>query len=111
MKELRQFERFVLDAPARLYLDHHRSEASPMIRTVAHDISSGGAFIKMPHKDFSQNSDLIIEVILTIDALQKLYGYSNEVKLTSKANIIRTSSDGIAVCFTGKPVMISNTQF
>jgi len=109
MKELRQFERFVLDAPAKFYLDHTRSDSVPVIKSVAHDISSGGAFLKTNNTDFSSNSDLIVEVILTIDALQKLYGYSNEVKLTSRANIIRTTYDGIAVCFTGKPVMISNT--
>ena len=108
MKELRQFERFVLDAPAKLYLNKNHFDNPPIIQSVAHDISSGGAFLQIKNNELTQESDIIVEVVLTIDTLQKLYGYPNEVKLKSKANIIRTTYDGIAVSFQGKPVMISN---
>lgn len=108
MEELRQFERFVLNAPAKLYFNKNERN-SRIIPSVAQDISSGGAFISMNNMNLSKNTELIVEVILTIDALKKLYGYSNEVKLTSKASIIRTTNNGIGVCFKGKPVMLSNS--
>lgn len=108
MNELRQFERFILDAPAKLYLQKDQFTRSTMIRSVAHDISSGGAFLNVTDSRLPENSDVIVEIILTIDALNKIYGYSNEVKLTSKAHIIRTSQEGVGVSFTGKPVMVSN---
>ena len=108
MKEMRQFERFILYSPATLYLREGLYTPSREIHSIAHDISSGGAFLEVRESAIDKEAEMIVEVILTIEALQKLYGYSNEVKLTSKANLIRTTIDGIGVSFNGKPVMVSN---
>lgn len=107
MRELRKFERFILNAPARLYLN--AEEKSPVaIQSIAHDISSNGAFIYFKNKRLQKNTNIDVEIILTIDTIKELFGYPNEVKLRTRANIARNTYDGIGIRFTGKSLMISN---
>jgi hypothetical protein len=78
------------------------------IQSIAHDISSGGAFINIKDKNLQQNSKINLEIILTIGSIKKLYGFSSEVKLKTKASITRITYEGIGVTFTGKSSMMSS---
>lgn len=109
MNELRRFERFVLNAPTRLYLEKNHEDSST-IQSTAHDISSGGAFISLKNSNLKKNTDIDVEIILTIASIKKLYGYPSEVKLKTSASITRKTFDGIGICFKGKSLMISNTN-
>ena len=107
MKELRQFRRFILNAPTTIYPDIFNRKNFP-IKSVAHDISSGGAFVELKNQDLLSKTEISIEFIISVATIKELYGFSSKVKMETDANIIRQTEEGIAVSFQGKHMKLSS---
>lgn len=110
MKELREFKRFILNAPATIYPDIFYGEDFT-IKSVAHDISSGGAFVLLKNQELLSKTEISIEFIISVATIKKLYGFSSKVKMETDANIIRMTEEGIAVSFQGKHMKLSSLSF
>ncbi len=68
--ERREQERFSLDLQARISY-RHTEEQSPVIESVAANISSGGAFLTTAHS-FPVAAKIAMEFLVTIEDLKKL---------------------------------------
>lgn len=105
----RSAERFSLQLEAKV--THRHLEESPVIKTVAANISSGGAYIHTTHQ-FPVASKIQVEFLLDLESLQKLKFILSMESLKNLANtqgkslwvtttaiVLRRDKNGIAIIF------------
>jgi hypothetical protein len=105
--ERREQQRFSLNLQARISY-RHVEDQSPVIDTVAANISSGGAFLRTAHQ-FPMAAKITVEFYLCVDDLKKLrfiLSMESLKKLSDKniwvcANgiVIRQEKDGVGIIF------------
>jgi c-di-GMP-binding flagellar brake protein YcgR len=105
--ERREQQRFSLNLQARISY-RHVEDQSPVIDTVAANISSGGAFLQTAHQ-FPMAAKITVEFYLCVDDLKKLrfiLSMESLKKLSDKniwvcANgiVIRQEKDGVGIIF------------
>lgn len=103
----RSQERFSLDLQAKISY-RHSDDQSPMIDTVAANISAGGAFLKTTHPfpmaakvrvEFHLSFDDVkrLKFILSVESLKKCTG--KNLWVTATAIVIRRQADGVGIIF------------
>jgi c-di-GMP-binding flagellar brake protein YcgR len=105
--ERREQERFFLNLQARISAER-KDSLSPLIETVAANISAGGAFLTTDHI-FPIASKVRMEFLVTYDDLKKLrfiLSYEslkklsdNKVWINATGIVIRREAQGVAVIF------------
>jgi hypothetical protein len=100
----RKLERFNLKAPAKIItIDSNRKKST--FDLVTCDICAGGAFF---HTSCSipEGTQVEVAVALNLDKLEIMKDYSKQVHLRISGKVVRTKTEGMAVCF-GKDYQIS----
>lgn len=105
----RSTERFSLQLEAKV--THRHLDEAPIIKTMAANISSGGAYIQTTHK-FPIASKIQVEFLLDLKSLQKLKFILSMESLKALANaegkslwvtttaiVLRRDEKGIAIIF------------
>ena len=100
MKEKRKIQRIEMRTPARLDV-MSRGSKKLSLQTETRDISSHGAFFITEDK-IEENTNLDVEILLSMEKLQKLIGEKNRVRIQIRGTVIRNEPDGIAVSFGTK---------
>ncbi len=105
--ERREQQRFSLNLQARISY-RHVEDQSPVIDTVAANISSGGAFLQTSHK-FPMAAKITVEFYVCFDDLKKLRFILSmeslkklgDKKIWVSANgiVIRQQKDGVGIIF------------
>ena len=105
--ERREQQRFSLNLQARISY-RHVEDQSPVIDTVAANISSGGAFLQTTHK-FPMAAKITVEFCLGFEDLKKLrFILSMEslkqlsdknVRVCANGIVIRQEKDGVGIIF------------
>lgn len=93
--EQRREERFNLELPARVCADSRND----MMELMTKDVCSGGAFFHT-ETPLEPGTDLEIELVLPIEKIKEMKSQKVHVRL--KGAVIRTDSEGMAVCFDKK---------
>jgi hypothetical protein len=96
MKEQRKFERFPLTLPARI--ETITSDKRQIFKFKTRDISSAGAFIDSTEK-FSESALLKIDLTIQSEKIKELTGALGLI--TTEGTVVRSTDDGMAVCFNG----------
>jgi hypothetical protein len=105
--EKRTQERFTLNLEARISY-RHSDDQSPVLDTVAANISAGGAFLKTAHPfpmaakvsiEFHLSFDDLkrLKFILSMDSLKKLTG--KDIWVKASGIVIRRDAEGIGIIF------------
>jgi c-di-GMP-binding flagellar brake protein YcgR len=105
--ERREQERFSLNLQAKISYRHIKDQ-TPMIDTVAANISSGGAFLQTAHK-FPMAAKVQVEFYLSIDDLKRLRFIlsmeslkrltGNNVWVCANGIVIRQEESGVGIIF------------
>ena len=94
MKEQRQFERFPLTLPARM--EKITSGKKQVFELKTRDISSSGAFIYTP-EPFPEGVRFKLDLTVPNEKIKELTGVKSLIEC--EGNIVRTTPDGVAICF------------
>ena len=97
MKEQRKYERFQLELPARLELNS--SERPEIFELQTKDISAAGALLVGTTEQFPAGIRCQLELIVTSERIKELTGVQGLIKL--EGTIVRSTPDGVAICFDG----------
>lgn len=105
--ERREQERFSLNLQAKISY-RHSPEQSPVIDTVAANISSGGAFLQTDHQ-FPMAAKVKVEFLLSVEDLKRLkFILSMEslrqltggsIWVNATGIVIRKTDDGVGIIF------------
>ncbi len=105
--ERREQKRYSLNLQAKISY-RHIEDQSPVIDTVAANISSGGAFVKTSHK-FSMAAKVKIEFYLSLEDLKRLRFIlsmeslkqlsDNNIWVSANGIVIRQEEDGVGIIF------------
>jgi hypothetical protein len=96
MKEQRQVERFPLSLPARI--ETIAPDKKQIFKFKTRDISSAGAFIDTPEK-FFEGTQFKINLTVPSEKIKELTGALGLIEC--EGIVIRSTDDGMAVCFNG----------
>jgi len=97
MKERRIYERFQLSLPARLEMNP--SERTGIFEFQTKDISAGGVLLSGTSGQFPEGTRCQLELIVTSEKIKELTGVQGLIKL--EGTIVRSTPDGVAICFDG----------
>ena len=97
MKERRTYERFQLSLPARLEMNS--SERTEILELQTRDISAAGALLVDTAEQFPTGTRCQLELIVTSERIKELTGVQGLIKL--EGTIVRSTPDGVAICFDG----------
>ena len=97
MKEQRKHERFQLELPARLEMNS--SERTEILELQTKDISAAGALLVGTTEQFPAGIRCQLELIVTSERIKELTGVHGLIKI--EGTIVRSTPDGVAVCFNG----------
>ena len=105
MKERRKRQRIEMRTPARI---EGVAEGGKKISLQAEtkDLSSHGAFF-ITEDLIEKNTNLDIELILSMKKLQKLLDGKKQIRIQIRGTVIRNDPDGIAVSFGRKYQIIA----
>ena len=96
MKERREYERFQLALPARLEMA--TSVKKDILGAQTRDISAAGAFLLTTQR-LSEGTRCQLELIVTSERIKELTGVHGLIKI--EGTIVRSTPDGVAICFDG----------
>ncbi|MDH3774120.1 MAG: PilZ domain-containing protein [Deltaproteobacteria bacterium] len=97
MKEQRKHERFQLELPARLEMNS--SERTEIFELQTRNISAAGALLSGTTVQFPTGTRCQLELIVTSERIKELTGVQGLIKI--EGTIVRSTPDGVAVCFNG----------
>lgn len=108
LHDKRAQQRYALNLQARIFYRHTGDNKTPVIDTVAANISAGGAFLKTSHpfplaakvriEFFLSVDDLRrLRFILSVESLKQLIGRNIWVRATGI--VIRREADGVGIIF------------
>ena len=97
MKERRTYERFQLSLPARLEMNS--PERTEIFELQTQDISAAGALLVGTTEQFPTGTRCQLELIVTSERIKELTGVQGLIKI--EGTIVRSTPDGVAVCFDG----------
>jgi hypothetical protein len=97
MKDRRKHERFELELPARLEMNFSRTTEIFELRT--RDISAAGALLIGTTTQFAVGTHCHMELIVTSERIKQLTGIQGLIKI--EGTIVRSTPDGVAICFDG----------
>jgi c-di-GMP-binding flagellar brake protein YcgR len=100
MAERRRLERFDLTEPARVIVESGAGNKEHLSLTTK-DVSSGGAFLYCA-QPLSEGARVKLELLISLDALQKLVGEKGKAKIKVSGTIIRVETEGVAIRFENK---------
>ena len=95
MSDRRHLERFRLIVPARLIVCGS-SRKKEVFETNTCNISSKGAFFKTMHR-LPEGTSVQLDFVLPVNKIKEITGVSSYIKIAGK--VVRSDSNGIAVCF------------
>lgn len=97
MKNKRKLERFSLKAPAKIIpIDFGRKKRA--FDLVTNNVSAGGAFFHTSHS-LPEGTQVEVDVVLPLDKLEIIKNSSKQIHLKISGRVVRSETDGIAVCF------------
>jgi hypothetical protein len=96
MEERRKYERFQLALPARLEIDN--SVKKEIFVSQTRNISTAGAFL-LTRRRFSEGTRFRLELTVPSDRIKEITGAQSVIKV--KGVVVRSTPDGIAICFDG----------
>ena len=91
-------DRFTLELPALISM-MDESGKTKAFEVMTKNICAGGAFL-LTDKPLSVGTDLKMDLILPLDNLKKMGG--RPARIDVSGTVIRTESQGMAVCFNKK---------
>ena len=97
MEERRAYERFQLNLPARLEMDS--SERTEIFELQTKDISAAGALLLGTKEQFQPGTRCQLELIVASERIKELTGVQGLIKI--EGTIVRSTPDGVAICFDG----------
>jgi hypothetical protein len=97
MEERRTYERFQLSLPARLEIDS--SERREVVELHTRDISAAGALLLGTRERYPAGTRCHLELIVTSEKIKELTGAQGLIKI--EGTIVRSTPDGVAICFDG----------
>ena len=97
MKEQRKYERFQLELPARL--ETNSTDKKEILELQTKDISAAGALLVGTTEQFPTGIRCQLELIVTSERIKELTGVQGLIKIAG--TIVRSSPDGVAICFDG----------
>ena len=96
MKERRKCERLQLELPARL--ETNSTDKKEIFELQTRDISSAGAFLLTTER-LSEGTRCRLELMVTSNRIKEITGAQSLIKL--EGTIVRSTPDGVAICFDG----------
>ena len=97
MKERRTCERFQLSLPARLEVNSTGKKEIFELQT--RDISAAGALLVGTTEQYPAGTRCQLELIVASERIKELTGAQGLIKVAG--TIVRSTPDGVAVCFDG----------
>ena len=97
MEERRMYERFQLSLPARLEMNSRGKKEIFELQT--RDISAAGALLLGTTERYPAGTRCHLELIVTSERIKELTGAQGLIKI--EGTIVRSTPDGVAVCFDG----------
>lgn len=94
MKQRRQYERFVIALPTDIAA--YNSPVKRVLHCVTADVSAGGAFFATA-EPIAKGSLLRIRALLSNKRVEQLTGVQGQLEI--EGTVLRSSSEGFAVCF------------
>jgi hypothetical protein len=97
MKERRAHERFQLSLPARL--ESNSTDKKEIFELQSRDISAAGVLLLGTTEQFPTGTRCQLELIVASARIKELTGVQGLIKI--EGTIVRSTADGVAVCFDG----------
>ena len=97
MEERRMYERFQLSLSARLEINS--SERTEIFELQTRDISAAGALLVGTTEQFTAGTRCHLELIVASEKIKELTGVQGLIKIDGI--IVRSTPDGVAICFDG----------
>jgi hypothetical protein len=97
MKERREYERFQLALPARVEMA--ASVKKEIFDAQIRDISAAGAFLLTTER-LSEGTRCRLELTVPSNRIKELTGAQGLIKV--EGTVVRSTPDGVAVCFDGE---------
>jgi hypothetical protein len=107
MEERRRLERFDLQAPTRIEVELDGGKKS-ILSLATKDISSDGAFIATD-RPLPEGQTVKLELLLSLDILQKFVGEKGRAKIRVKGKVIRSVFNGMAILFDSKYKILTSS--
>lgn len=102
MEERREYERFQLTLPARLQIA--TSVKKEIFDAQTRDISASGAFL-LTTESLSESTWCRLELTIPSNRIKELTGAQSLIKV--KGTVVRSTPDGVAICFDGECQLLS----
>ena len=97
MENKRKLERFKIRAPAKIIpIASGRKKSTFDLET--NNVSAGGAFFHTS-QSLPEGTQVDVDVVLPLDKLEILRSSSKQVHLKISGRVVRSETEGIAVCF------------
>jgi hypothetical protein len=96
MKDRRKYERFQLELPARLTMNSLQTKEIFELKT--RNISAAGAYFKATER-FIIGTRCQVELTVTSERIKQLTGAQSFIK--AEGIVVRSTPDGVAICFDG----------
>lgn len=100
MEERRKLERFELNVPARITMKSGINKIEEY-HLSTRDLSSAGAYL-YSNQALPKGACVRMEFLIGFDTLEKIAGDKGRAKVRVRGQVIRSSSEGIAVRFDSK---------
>jgi hypothetical protein len=97
MEERRTYERFQLSLPARLEMNS--LERTEIFELQTQDISAAGALLVGATEQFPVGTRCQLELIVASERIKELTGVQGLIKV--EGTVVRSTPDGLAICFDG----------
>jgi hypothetical protein len=97
MQERRKYERFQLELPARLEMNS--LERTELFELQTRDISAAGTLLLGTTEQFPAGTRCQLEMIVASEKIKELTGVQGLIKI--EGTIVRSTPEGVAVCFNG----------
>ena len=97
MEDRRKCERFQLELPARLEINSLQRAEIFDLRT--RNISAAGTLLLATEEQFAVGTRCHLELIVTSARIKELTGVQGLIKV--EGTIVRSTPDGVAICFDG----------
>ena len=97
MEERRMYERFQLSLSARLEMNS--SERTEIFELQTRDISAAGALLLGTTEQYPAGTRCHLELIVTSERIKELTGAQGLIKING--TVVRSTPEGVAVCFDG----------
>ena len=102
MKERRTHERFQLSLPARLEMNSEGKKEIFELQT--RDISAAGVFLSTKER-FAVGARCQLELTVSSKKIRELTGSQSLLK--AQGTVVRSTADGVAICFDGECEILS----